>query len=248
MYSVRHLELERGLRIAYMQTGFKSPVSVVYFGGFASSMHGTKASALFNYCVSKSINCTVFDYLGHGLSDKEFTECTLSDWLLSSRSIMESVLPSGPLVIVGSSMGGWLMLLVAMLYPDRVKGLVGIAPAPDFTERLADDERALALKNGKVEHKAEGCSYTITGDLLRDASNHLLLQRDCIPVTCPVRILHGMSDTIVDYTISLQVADKLQSDDVVVHLIKSGGHRNDNSEAMDAIFFYLREVMHKICA
>ncbi|MEH0831202.1 alpha/beta hydrolase [Anaplasma bovis] len=248
MYSVRHLELEQGLRIAYKQTEFKSSISVVYFGGFASSMQGTKATALFDYCVSKHISCTIFDYLGHGVSDKEFTECTLSDWLLSSRKIMESVLPSGPVVIVGSSMGGWLMLLVAMLYPDRVKGVLGIAPAPDFTERLAADERASALKNGKVEHTVEGCSYTITGDLIRDAQNHLLLQMEHIPVTCPVRILHGMNDTVVDYTISLQVANKLQSDDVVVHLIKSGGHRNDDSAALDAIFFYLREIMHKVCA
>ncbi|MCU7611699.1 alpha/beta hydrolase [Anaplasma capra] len=225
MREVRQLELGGSARISYMQTAFQSPVSVVFFGGFMSDMSSTKASRLFEYCTSHKINCTVFDYVGHGSSSGEFKECAISDWYASCVSVVES-LTSGPIVIVGSSMGGWLMLLTCISHGKRVHGLVGMASAPDFTESLglSEAQHEEILRTGETVKHSGDCRYVITKNLIDDGKNHLLLNKKEIAVECPVVLIHGMDDIVVPYQTSLAIAEKVKSRDVNVCLIKNGDH------------------------
>ncbi|MGN7661442.1 MAG: alpha/beta hydrolase [Anaplasma sp.] len=228
MREVKRLELVGSSHIAYAQTGFRSSVSVVFFGGFMSNMHGTKASYIFDYCLANRIGCTVFDYFGHGSSSGEFTECGIGEWYRNCVDVVES-LTSGPLVIVGSSMGGWLMLLVALRHGKRVRGLVGLAAAPDFTESLdlstSELEEIMSTGHAEVRPEGKGCrSYIISKRLMEDSKNHLLINKPEIAIECPMVLVHGMCDTVVPHHVSLLIAEKVRSESVQVRLIKSGGH------------------------
>ena len=133
---VSRLELPDGSHISYMHTMCASPATVVCFGGFSSEMKGKKATSLYDFCVSQDIDCVVFDYLGHGVSSGVFGDYSISDWYMNCCQVIEAITKK-PLILVGTSMGGWLMLLVAAKYSARVQGLVGLAVAPDFTEELS---------------------------------------------------------------------------------------------------------------
>ena len=143
MDKTRHLSLSNSSYVAYKHCVGKSPLAVVGLGGFTSEMNGAKAEAIYGYCSSHNIECIVFDYLGHGVSSGDFQDYTLSDWFDNCCQVVEK-LTQKPLVLVGTSMGGWLMLHVAMTYPKRVRGLVGLAPSPDFTENLGLNATDLA--------------------------------------------------------------------------------------------------------
>jgi pimeloyl-ACP methyl ester carboxylesterase len=215
--------------IAYSRAEGRSP-GVVFLGGFRSDMTGAKALALEGFCREREQAFLRFDYSGHGSSGGEFTDCTVSTWLDDSLDALER-LTEGPQIVVGSSMGGWLMLLAALRRPGRVAGLVGIAAAPDFTEELmwpnmAAPTRRKLMKDGVVYRpSAYGDGpYPITKALIEDGRNHLLLGAP-IPIRCPVRLLHGMADHDVPWTFSQRLAERLESDDVTVTLFKKGGHR-----------------------
>ncbi|MEH0831201.1 alpha/beta hydrolase [Anaplasma bovis] len=153
---VRHVTLEGGLSLAYKHTQHPSKASVVCFGGFTSEMKGKKASSLFSYCEHHKIDCVVFDYLGHGVSGGDFNKCTLHDWYNSCLHIVAHVKRETfdrPLILVGTSMGGWLMLHVAMSsFAGGIHGLIGLAAAPDFTESLvlSEQEKAEIIETKKA--------------------------------------------------------------------------------------------------
>lgn len=151
MDETRHLSLPNDAYIAYRHFRADSPLAVVGLGGFTSEMRGAKAAAIYDRCRSENIECIVFDYLGHGASSGDFKDYALTDWFDNCCQIVEK-LAQKPLILVGTSMGGWLMLHVAMKYPKRIRGLIGMAPSPDFTESLAMNERDLAeaSKNGLI--------------------------------------------------------------------------------------------------
>ncbi|AGZ78596.1 hydrolase [Anaplasma marginale str. Dawn] len=240
----KRLELGNSSYISYMQTTVQSPVSVVFFGGFMSDMRGTKAQHLFEYCKSHGVHCTVFDYFGHGSSSGEFQECTISDWYASCVSVVES-LTSAPLVIVGSSMGGWLMLLTALSHGRRVRGLVGMAPAPDFTESLdlSESQRAEMMRTGKTVKNTDNCSYVITKKLIDDGKVHLLMNKREIAVECPMVLIHGMDDDVVPYQTSLAIAKKVKSRDVRVHLVKSGTHHLADEHSLGLMLKAVHDLM-----
>lgn len=230
-----HHSLTRGAAtIAYHHTpasgsGQGRP-GVMFLGGFMSDMTGTKALALEAWAVSEGLAFTRFDYQGHGASSGRFADGTIGLWADDALAVLDAV-TSGPQVLVGSSMGGWTMLLTALRRPDRVAGLVGIAAAPDFTEDLMwdlfDDEvRRAIIERGVWNRPSEYGPepQPITRALIEDGRTHLLL-RGPIAISSPVRLLHGQRDPDVPWQVSLALAEALTGDDVRVTLVKDGDHR-----------------------
>jgi len=203
---------------------------VVFLGGFMSDMNGTKAAALDAFCRARGQAFVRFDYFGHGQSSGEFSEATVGRWKDDALCVLDN-LTVGPQVLVGSSLGGWIMLLLAMARPARVKALIGVASAPDATEnlmwnRFSPELRATIQRDGQARipsaYGEEG--YLITRKLLEDGRQHLVMGKP-IPVSCPVRLIHGMRDEDVPYRASIDLAANLQSEDVRVELVKDGNHR-----------------------
>ena len=215
--------------IAYRAMEGAQP-GVMFLGGFMSDMTGTKASALEAHCRRMGRACVRFDYTGHGASGGAFRDGTIGAWRDDALAVLDGVI-RGPQVLVGSSMGGWIMLLAALAWPDRVAGLVGVAAAPDFTEDLiwsvldADTRRALA-ETGVIERPCDygDDPYPITMRLIEEARSHLLL-RTAIPLTCPIHLLQGMADEDVPWRTALRIAELVESESVVVELVKDGDHR-----------------------
>jgi len=222
------LALAGGRRLACRHLPGQAP-GVLFCGGYTSDMTGTKATALEAFCRERGRACTRFDYAGHGASSGDFADGTIGAWADDALAVLDRAI-AGPVVVVGSSMGGWIMLLLALARPERVCGLVGIAAAPDFTEDLLLPEatpaqrRALADQGYWMQPSAYGAPYPVTRALLEEARAHLVL-RGPIPIRCPVHLLHGQRDPDVPWQTALRLAERLESDDVTVELIKAGDHR-----------------------
>ncbi|MCZ6764902.1 MAG: alpha/beta hydrolase [Alphaproteobacteria bacterium] len=225
--------------IAY-QAGAGAGPAVVFCPGFNSDMAGIKATALADFCAAESRAYVRFDYFGHGLSSGDVIDGTIGRWADDAVAVIDH-LTDGPVVLVGSSMGGWIMLLAALARPERIAGLVGIAPAPDFTRRLWDnatDDVRHTLKTEGVYRRPSQYSdepYTFTLKLIEDGNARTLLDRPPIPIHCPVRILHGMADPDVPWALSLALVDALASKDVDVTFVKSGDHRLSTPSDIDLL-------------
>ena len=208
-----------------------SAPGVLFLPGFNSDMRGTKSQALAAWCQQRGIAFTALDYFGHGESSGELKHGSMGRWLDDAVAVLDDVC-EGPQLVVGSSMGGWLMLLLALARPKRVSGLVGIAAAPDFTQRLFEqrlsaDQRASLGQTGYCElpnHYDDGVPHTIGRQLIEEGREHLLLGGS-INYTGPVRLLHGQQDEDVPWQLSVEVAQRLQSRDVELILVKDGDHR-----------------------
>lgn len=193
-------------------------------------MTGTKALALESYARRRGQAFLRFDYQGHGQSSGRFEDGSIGRWVEDAVAALDA-LTEGPQVLVGSSMGGWIMLLAALARPQRIAALVGIAAAPDFTEdlmwrRFPAEVRA-AIEQEGVYHLPSDYSespYPITKRLIEEGRRHLLLQAP-IPLRCPVRLLQGQRDPDVPWQTALRLAEQLESDDVEVTLVKAGDHR-----------------------
>lgn len=215
-----------GIRLAWRRIPGRG-AGVVFLGGFNSDMTGSKAEFLAGWCEARGTPFLRFDYSGHGASGGRFVDGTIGRWAQDAACVIEALAP-GPQVLVGSSMGGWIALLLARRRPPRA--LVGIAPAPDFTEDLMwaefpPDVRAAIERDGVWERPSEyGAPYPITRALIEDGRDHLLL-RAPLPIDVPVRILQGQRDADVPWRHALRIADALTCEDVRVHLIKDGDHR-----------------------
>jgi pimeloyl-ACP methyl ester carboxylesterase len=221
---------EDGGTIAYHFTPGKSP-GVVFLTGFASDMNGDKALCLEKFCQNRGQAFLRFDYLGHGESSENFLDGCIGDWADDAIFALDH-LTEGPQILVGSSMGGWIMLLAALARPERIAGLVGLAAAPDFTEDLmwesfTEDQRADLESKGSVaigNDYDDGQDYIITQKLIEDGRKYLLL-RDKIALTCPVRLVHGLQDADVPWATSQKISGCLQSADVETTFVKNGDHR-----------------------
>jgi pimeloyl-ACP methyl ester carboxylesterase len=226
---VQRLPRPDGNTVAYARTPGRAP-TVVFLGGFRSDMTGTKAMALEAWARKTGRAYLRFDYLGHGQSSGRFEDGTIGRWLDDSLAAIDS-LTSGRLVLVGSSMGGWLSLLVARARPERLAGLVLIAAAPDFTERmllqgLSSEDRAALEREGRLERPSQYSPEpsVFTWKLIEEGRNHLLLDKP-LRLPCSVRLLHGQSDPDVAWEYSLQIARHLEAPEVVTTFIKGGDHR-----------------------
>ena len=225
MNELRFHQLADGRRIAFRHSPGAGP-ALIFLPGYLSDMAGSKAAAVFDWAVSHGRACLLLDYSGCGQSEGEFADGTLSRLRGEVLALIAALCP-GQVVLVGSSMGGWLMLLVALAIPERVSALVGIAAAPDFTAWGFSDEQQAELLAGEtvLEETAYGPQPTPTyPGFWSDGQATLVLGKE-ISLTCPVRLLHGQHDPDVPWETSLRLAQALRSADVQVTLVKDGDHR-----------------------
>lgn len=225
MSEIMHHTLYDGRRIAFRYTHGAGPC-LVFLPGYMSDMSGSKATALFAEAQAKGRACLLLDYSGCGVSDGDFADGMLSKWRDEVLAMVASYV-SGPVLLVGSSMGGWLMLLVAECLRHRLAGLIGIAAAPDFTRWGYTAEQRARLAQGEtiLEDNPYGPEPTPTHPaFFADAECHLRLER-AIDLACPVRLIHGKADADVPWEISLRLEAMLRSGDVQVTLVEDGDHR-----------------------
>lgn len=229
MSAPSYLSRADGTRIAYRHRPGRGP-TLVYLGGYLSEMTGTKAAALDAWAAAEGRAMLRLDYAGYGESDGDFEAQSLDDRLGDVLLVIDAV-TTGPLVLVGSSMGGWIMLLAALARPTRVAGLIGLAAAPDFTDWGFDaDERARLARDGRIDHPSDqGGTYSTMKTFWDSGQANLLLDasggKGGIPFTGPVRLIHGDADDTVPWEISVRLMAALGSDDVKLLLVKGGDHR-----------------------
>jgi len=243
-----YLETEAGDRIAYRHSPGSQP-GVLFCAGFHSDMQGDKALALEAWCRSAGRQFTRFDYFGHGQSSGVPERGRIGRWARDTICVLDEV-TCGPQVIVGSSMGGWMMLLAALARPGRTAALVGIASAPDFTRALADKLRHSGAwealeRDGYVDmpsHYPGEQSYRIERELLEEAEAHCLLDGP-IALDLPVRLLHGQADADVPWQRSIALAQRLASADVEITLVKDGDHRLSRPEDLRRLIATLETLL-----
>ncbi|HXC55086.1 MAG TPA: alpha/beta hydrolase [Rhizomicrobium sp.] len=220
---------EHGTRIAYRRREGHAP-GVIWLGGFKSDMTGTKAAALDAWAQAGGRAFIRFDYFGHGASDGDFRDGTVTHWLADTLYVLDR-LTEGPQILVGSSMGGWLALLATLARPARVRALLLIAPATDFTQTLfwdtfpPDVQRQIREQGEwKRPSQYDPDPYPITRALIEDGRKHLLLDRGPLALSCPVRIVQGMADPDVPWAHALKLLQALGPDSEMT-LVKAGDHR-----------------------
>jgi len=240
MSKPQFLDRKDGHRIAYHKREGAQP-GIVFLGGFRSDMQGSKAMALEKWCKEQRRQFIRFDYFGHGQSSGEFVEGTIGRWAEDAVAVLDELAGPQPQLIVGSSMGGWLMLLLALKRPQKVAGLLGIAAAPDFTElliwdKLSPEDQTQLRETGKVEmpNCYDDAPYTITMQLIAESANHLLMDGP-IAIHCPVRLVHGMQDADVPWETAMALNEKLQSQHVKALLVEDGDHRLSSEKHLKII-------------
>jgi pimeloyl-ACP methyl ester carboxylesterase len=247
--SVRFLTRPDGARLAYRaRPGRPASPTVLWLGGFMSDMEGTKATALDAAATRAFWPFLRFDYAAHGRSDGAPEASGIGRWLADSLAVIDS-LTQGPLVLVGSSMGSWMAMLAAKARPERMAGLVLLAPAADFTEalmrpRLPDEARRILDQGGTWPLPMEyGLpAFPLTRRFFEEARANLLLGT-ALPFAGPVRILQGMQDPDVPWRHALAVAETLASPDLVLTLIKSGDHRLSSPADLARLTASVEEVL-----
>lgn len=241
----QELLTKSGRRIAYHRTEGAGP-GIVFLGGFKSDMDGTKAIHLEEWCRSTDRAYLRFDYSGHGSSSEEFTDGCIGDWAEDAQGAI-SELTEGPQILVGSSMGGWISLLMAKRIPSKIAALVTIAAAPDFTEDsmwggFSDTQKAELDRDGQVALPSDyGEPYIITAKLIEDGRRQLVL-REPLDLPFPVRFLQGTADPDVDMSVALQLLDHATGPDMRLVLLKDADHRFSDPDALKLIEDALRNV------
>lgn len=235
-----------GARLAWRRVAGEGP-TVVWMGGFRSDMAGTKAQALAEWALARGQAYVRFDYFGHGESDGAFEAGTITRWREDALAVMDELAP-GPVIPVGSSMGGWIACLAAMARPAAVRGLVLIAPAPDFTEKLMGPEidavarQSLESRGVWMRPSDYGEPYPITRTLLEDGARWSILPGP-VPIEAPVRILQGGEDPDVPWRHALELAQGLKASDLVFHLIKDGDHRLSRPQDLKRMLSAVEELV-----
>ena len=215
-----------GIRLAYRFSDGAGPL-LVFLPGYRSDMEGGKAQAVFAHARARGQACLLLDYSGCGSSGGRFEDGTLDIWRDDALALIRQVWPEGGLIPIGSSMGGWLALLLALHMPRRVAGLIGIAAAPDFTDwGFTEPQKAALRRHGRIIEPSDyvGGGMVTTLAFWESGEANRLLGGD-IPLDCPVRLLHGQADDVVPWEIPLRLAAQLRSTDVQVSLVKDGDHR-----------------------
>jgi len=238
--------LADGSRRAYDQ--IPGSPGVVFLHGLMSDRGGTKAQALETHCRAKGYGLLRFDMFGHGQSSGRFEDGTISRWTQDAVALIDA-LTQGPQVLIGSSMGGWVMLRTALARPHRIKACIGIAAAPDFTTEmraaLSPDQQATLRATGLVQIQSDYDTrpYPISAGLLDDGDANMVLGGP-IPIGCPVRLLHGQQDTGVPWQKSLALAERITGGDVDVLLIKDGDHRLSRPQDLAKLCGVLDDVVN----
>lgn len=243
----RHvLTTPRGRRLAYDRVSGRGP-GIVFLHGFRSDMTGTKAVHLAAWARAEGRAFLRFDYSGHGASSGRFEDGAIGDWFEDAADAI-AALSEGPQVLVGSSMGGWIALLLARAMPDRVAALVGIAAAPDFTEdrmwaAATEAQRAALIRDGRIQRPSDDSEepYIITRRLIEEGRTRLVL-RDPLQLPFPVRLLQGTADVDVPPSVALRLLEHASGPDIRLTLVKGSDHRFSSSADLDLIVRTVTEV------
>lgn len=246
MAATDFLETPQGRRLAYHKTAGTGP-TVVFLGGLKSDMEGTKAIHLEAWAQARGQAFLRFDYSGHGESSGRFEDGSIGDWHQDTLAAVDT-LTTGPLVVVGSSMGGWQALLLARAIPQRITGLVTIAAAPDFTEdgywaSFTDDQKAALENVGHVELPSDYMEpYIITRRMIEDGRQNLVL-RTPLRLGCPVRFLQGTADTAVSTATAVRLLEHASAADMRLILVKDADHRFSDGPCLGLIERAILDVM-----
>ena len=239
------LDRDDGERIAWRRVEGAGP-TLVWLGGFRSDMTGTKAQTLADWAEAAGAAYLRFDYFGHGASSGDFAEGTIGRWRADALAAIDT-LTEGPLVLVGSSMGGWIACLVALARPERVKAMVLIAPAPDFTEKLMEPALSAAARDDLAQNGVwmspsdYGDPSPITARLLEEGRGWSILPGP-VAITAPVRILQGGADPDVPWRHALALAEAIEGEDMVFTLISDGDHRLSRPQDLARLLAAVEEV------
>ena len=238
------LETDAGRRIAFHKTDGAGP-GIVFLGGFRSDMEGTKALHLEASARAQGRAFLRMDYSGHGQSSGRFEDGCIGDWALDAENALRS-LTKGPQVIVGSSMGGWIALLLARRMPDRLAGLVGIASAPDFTEiywaSFGEAARAALIGDGMLKLPSDyGDPLIITRRLIEDGRDHLVL-RSPLDLPFPARFFQGTADEDVSVDVAMSILDHVTGGDISLTLVKDADHRFSDAANLARIDTAIAEI------
>jgi pimeloyl-ACP methyl ester carboxylesterase len=236
-----------GIKIAAKKLEGVLP-TVIFLPGVFSNMEGTKARYLEKCCKKRNQAYIRFDYRGHGQSEGVFEEGTLSDWLKDTLLVLDE-LARGPVVAVGSSMGGWIALLAAMARPELIRGLVGVASSPDFTqtlyhERLTGEQRRQLDQDGSISQPSEYRDepVIITQKLIEDDKKHLLLHRESLNLNIPVCLIHGKNDSDVSWKKSEKLHQIIGKEDCELILVSDGQHRLSREKDLALIDKHVQKI------
>ena len=244
--NIKHLKSSFDENLAYSQEENGSKTSIFFFGGYASDMTGTKATALSKWCEKNNFNFIRFDYSGHGQSEGNFEEGGITKWSLEATEVLKKF-SNEKNIIIGSSMGGWISLIVALRNQKNVSGLIGIASAPDFVvgewNRLSDDQKSKIKNDGKIiiNWDKYNDDYTITYKFLKDGMNNMLLNSQ-INIDCPIRLLHGRLDQVVSYETSEKIIDKIISRNKKLTIVDDGDHSLSRESDLQLLFDNVKEL------
>jgi len=250
MDAPQRLDLGQGITLAYHRLaakgeGRRAP-GIVFLGGFRSDMTGTKACFIEDWARARGRACLRFDYRGHGASSGDFAALAISDWTDDAEAAVTR-LTEGPQILVGSSMGGWIALLLARRMPERIAGIVGIAAAPDFTESMwaemsAEEQEALILR-GRIEQPSDYSDepYLITRRLIEDGRRNLVLTAPLV-LPFPLRLLQGTADRDVPVTVALRTLEHVTCPDAQLTLVKGADHRFSGERELAILGATLEEV------
>ncbi|SHG96200.1 alpha/beta hydrolase [Marivita hallyeonensis] len=244
MTDITHIDGPNGTRLAYVKTDGKDP-TIVFLSGYKSDMEGTKAVHLEAWARETGRAFLRFDYSGHGISGGMFEDGCIGDWAGDAQAVIEAA-TDGPVVLVGSSMGGWIASLMTRRL-SNVAGFVGIAAAPDFTEdgfwtNFSEDQKRAVMEDGQVALPSDYDEpYIVTKRLIEDGRNQLVL-RSPLPMPFPVRLLQGTEDTSVSRETALRLLDHIDSPNLRLTLVKGADHRFSEPENLRHIEIAIEEV------
>ena len=232
MYKILHTKHNR--KIAYQYYKGNSKIGFMFFSGFCSDMKGNKAQYILQWCKKKKYECTLFDYSGHGKSSEKFIDSSIKEWIEDSLEILNRV-SSKPQILIGSSMGGWIALKIGLANAIKVKGVVTIAAAPDFTKRLWNKElnetqKSEIINKGftNIPSEYDENGYIITKKNIKAGNENLLLKSKKLLFPFPIKLIHGDKDKAVSWKESLKIFHKSNNTDTDLILIKDGDHRLSN--------------------
>lgn len=244
---IKFIDGPNGHRLGYKYRDGNGPC-LVWLCGFHSDMSGSKANKMDEVAKNNNIKSLRFDYSGTGVSNGEFEQGTISKWLNDAAFIINSQ-NNGEIILVGSSMGGWIALLLFKIFKEKIKAIVLIAPAPDFTQDLmwnkfSDGIKGEIIQNGYWLRPSpyDENGYKITRELIDDGKTNLILNEN-IDINVPIRILHGMNDEDVPFMRSIELIQKLKSDDVELTLVKNGDHRLSSDENLNLLYQTIEKII-----
>ncbi|MDF2965670.1 MAG: hypothetical protein K0Q51_1058 [Rickettsiaceae bacterium] len=224
----------------------KTP-TIIFHHGLMSDMEGRKALYIHEYCEKNDINFIRFDNLGHGKSSGKFNEQTIGNWVFGAKHLIDHIV-SDDFILIGSSMGGWVSLALAKAYSTRLKGLLLLAPAPDFTEeliwnRMTKEEQAYLMRHGLIEFGPEGCKYPIAYSLIEEGRSHLIFLGQNLSLNCPVQIIQGRKDSEVPYKTALRLLEVIEAPRVDLTLLHDSQHNLSSENELEIIVQSLEKLI-----